>query len=101
MKINLILALCLFSITNSNSAYQWYDWYYDLPEPPAPGSGSVPSPKQFFLGDLVQEAVKAGTFKTLVQMVSDLGLDDPLRSMILFSLLKNCHIFDHEFTNSP
>ena len=84
MKVIVILAMCLIAITNSNSVYHWYDWYYDLPEPPAPGGGSVPSPEVFFLGDLIQEAVEAGTFKTLVQMVSDLGLDDPLRSIINF-----------------
>merc|ERR1711876_142440 len=53
-------------------------YYWKKPAPPAP---AAPVAKAAPVGDLVDVAVAAGSFKTLVKLVGDLGLVDTLKGV--------------------
>jgi len=55
-----------------------HGWYMPMPMMPAP---EAPMTKMANVGDVVDVAVGAGTFTTLVKIVSDLGLVDTLKGV--------------------
>ena len=69
----------LFAITFTDATPQ-QGLYYDWPNPPAPGGGSVPLPGLFF--DLAEVAAGDGNFKILVKILTDLGLVDPIKGRL-------------------
>jgi len=80
--MNHLLSILLFVIVLSPSESQNNLGFFglsDLPEPPKPGGGSVPYPGQFW--DLVEVASASGKFKTLIKIIKDLGLVQPLREV--------------------
>jgi len=82
-QMNHLLSIFLFVIVLSPSESQNNLGFFglsDLPEPPKPGGGSVPYPGQFW--DLVEVASASGKFKTLIKIIKDLGLVQPLRGIL-------------------
>merc|ERR1712039_532847 len=63
------LALAVVTEAAPGGGYYWKKRYYKKPAAPAPA------------GDLVDVAVAAGSFKTLVKLVGDLGLVDTLKGV--------------------
>merc|ERR1711879_1006671 len=58
--------------------YYWKRRYYKKPAAPAP---AAPVAKAAPVGDLVDVAVAAGSFTTLVKLVGDLGLVETLKGV--------------------
>merc|ERR1711988_1756988 len=70
------LALAVVTEAAPGGGYYWKKRYYKKPAPPAP---AAPVAKAAPVGDLV--AVAAGSFKTLVKLVGDLGLVETLKGV--------------------
>merc|ERR1711936_708685 len=72
------LALAVVTEAAPGGGYYWKKRYYKKPAPPAP---AAPVAKAAPVGDLVDVAVAAGSFKTLVKLVGDLGLVETLKGV--------------------
>merc|ERR1712193_131694 len=70
------LALAVVTEAAPGGGYYWKKRYYKKPAPPAP---AAPVAKAAPVGHLV--AVAAGSFKTLVKLVGDLGLVETLKGV--------------------
>merc|ERR1712087_1015127 len=71
------LALAVVTEAAPGGGYYWKKRYYKKPAPPAP---AAPVAKAAPVGDLVDVAVAAGSFKTLVKL-GDLGLVETLKGV--------------------
>merc|ERR1711988_1918361 len=71
------LALAVVTEAAPGGGYYWKKRYYKktAPAPAAPVAKAAP------VGDLVDVAVAAGSFKTLVKLVGDLGLVETLKGV--------------------
>merc|ERR1712109_90531 len=72
------LALAVVTEAAPGGGYYWKKRYYKKTAAPAP---AAPVAKAAPVGDLVDVAVAAGSFKTLVKLVGDLGLVDTLKGV--------------------
>merc|ERR1712073_197415 len=72
------LALAVVSEAAPGGGYYWKKRYYKKTAAPAP---AAPVAKAAPVGDLVDVAVEAGSFKTLVKLVGDLGLVETLKGV--------------------
>merc|ERR1711997_1117498 len=72
------LALAVVTEAAPGGGYYWKKRYYKKPAAPAP---AAPVAKAAPVGDLVDVAVGAGSFTTLVKLVGDLGLVDTLKGV--------------------
>merc|ERR1712073_95736 len=72
------LALAVVTEAAPGGGYYWKKRYYKKPAAPAP---AAPVAKAAPVGDLVEVAVAAGSFTTLVKLVGDLGLVDTLKGV--------------------
>merc|ERR1711997_599194 len=72
------LALAVVTEAAPGGGYYWKKRYYKKTAAPAP---AAPVAKAAPVGDLVDVAVAAGSFKTLVKLVGDLGLVDTLNGV--------------------
>merc|ERR1711879_145795 len=72
------LALAVVTEAAPGGGYYWKRRYYKKPAAPAP---AAPVAKAAPVGDLVDVAVAAGSFETLVKLVGDLGLVDTLKGV--------------------
>merc|ERR1712156_1241628 len=72
------LALAIVTEAAPGGGYYWKKRYYKKPAPPAP---AAPVAKAAPVGDLVDVAIGAGSFTTLVKLVSDLDLVETLKGV--------------------
>merc|ERR1712109_300312 len=72
------LALAVVTEAAPGGGYYWKKRYYKKTAAPAP---AAPVAKAAPVGDLVDVAVAAGSFTTLVKLVGDLGLVDTLKGV--------------------
>merc|ERR1711997_731949 len=72
------LALAIVTEAAPGGGYYWKKRYYKKTVAPAP---AAPVAKAAPVGDLVDVAVAAGSFKTLVKLVGDLGLVETLKGV--------------------
>merc|ERR1712241_879469 len=72
------LALAVVTEAAPGGGYYWKKRYYKKTAAPAP---AAPVAKAAPVGDLVDVAVAAGSFKTLVKLVGDLGLVETLKGV--------------------